>query len=283
MAKKRAYAEWGRQPLGPVGIEYDHARAEGLVFFAPLSGAHGTRDLVKQQLGVRTGLEAYLPTQGGAIHHLFGTSNYATFSELPDLSYTTPTTIAWTQEARSTSAYSTVLNIKATGATYGFTIFLSASDANYYFVVGRRENVSLANTQFNTPAGPVTDNVLNRFVLTLPSGTSTGAGARLWRDGVELTGTAVVTASTFGDNTVANFRIGALDDGSNVFEGLIGDLRIWSRVLPDGDAEDESTVPGGWKLYAKSRILVPVSAGGGGGFQAAWARNRSQVIGAGVR
>ena len=35
-------------------------------------------------------------------------------------------------------------------------------------------------------------------------------------------------------------------------------------------------------LFEPRRIWVPVSAGGGGGFQAAWARNRSQVIGAGV-
>lgn len=36
-------------------------------------------------------------------------------------------------------------------------------------------------------------------------------------------------------------------------------------------------------VYEPRRIWVPVSAGGGGSFQAAWARNRSHVIGAGVR
>lgn len=264
MAKKRAYAEWGRQPIGPVGIEYDHARAEGLVFFAPLSGAHGTRDLVQEQLGVRTGLEAYLPSQAGALHHLFGSSSYADFPVLPAVGHTTPTTIAWTQEPRSTSAYSAVLWIKPTGATYGFAIYESAADSAYYFVVGRRNPTGGGAdvSKFSANVGAVTSDRLDRFVLTLPSGMTSGAGARLWRNGVEIAAGTSLPSNEFGTNTTAAFRVGALESGADPFEGLIGDMRIWSRVLPDGDAEDESTVPGGWKLYAKSRILVPVSAGG---------------------
>lgn len=38
-----------------------------------------------------------------------------------------------------------------------------------------------------------------------------------------------------------------------------------------------------WQIFEPRRIWVPVSAGAGSSFNAAWVRNRSQVIGAGVR
>lgn len=266
--KKERFAPWLKQPDGPVGINKGHPRADGLEFFAPLSGAHGTLDLVRSQLGTRTGLEAYLPAQNGALHHLFGASNYASFTEvLSAIGTTTPITIAWTQEPRSTSGQSAIIDWQfGTGGTHpSFTVYQSASLSGYYFNVGPRGSGGGVgdSVSFSASVGAVTNDKLDRYVLRCLSGVldRTGAGYDLWRNGVQIAGTTDA-ANKFGWATPSTMRIGALADGSDPFEGLIGDFRIWSRVLSDGDAAAESTLPEAYALYAPRRILVPVSAGG---------------------
>lgn len=260
MAGKLIRSQWERQPVGPVGINWGHARAEGLAFFAPLSGAHGTRDLVAEQLGTRTGLEAYLPTSG-AIYHQFGTGNFCNFPEVPaGITGSTPITFAWTQDPRSTTGYSTVLTFAATGVTNGFAIFLSSSDSAYFFTAGHRNAGNVAS--FSSSIGAVTNDRLDRFVLTVSGGVTSNTVSHytLWRNGERFT---TATASTYSASTSSVFRIGALEDGSNPFEGLIGDMRMWARVLSDGEAEEESTVQGSWALYQPQRIWVPGSVAGG--------------------
>ncbi len=58
-------------------------------------------------------------------------------------------------------------------------------------------------------------------------------------------------------------------------------LSFFARI-PRGGLDIQQISANPYALIEPRRIWVPVSAGGGGGFQAAWARNRSQVIGAGV-
>ncbi len=261
MAAKLLRLGWERQPVGPAGINWGHPRAEGLAFFAPLSAAHGTRDLVAEQLGTRTGLETYLPSQAGAIHHLFGTSNFVDFPEMPaSIGGTTPVTFAWTQEPRATSAYSTVLAFTATGVANGFAIFLSSSDPGYHFTAGPRNSGNVAN--FSSAIGAVTNEVLDRYVLTVSGGVTSNTVSQytLWRNGVRYT---TASATSYSTSTSTGLRVGALQDNSNPWEGLIGDLRMWSRVLSDGEAEAESTLPEAYALYAPQRIWVPSSAIGG--------------------
>lgn len=264
MALKLIRRPWGRQPLGAAGINWGHPRAEGLVFFAPLSGAHGTRDLAAEQLGTRTGLEAYLPSQAGAIHHLFGTSNFVDFPTVPSaIGSTTPFTVAWTQEPRSTSGFATPLAVNFGSGTNSFAIYQSQSDATYVFVVGPR-GTGGGNSfvpSFNS-VGNLVDNQLDRFVLQVINGSQSSGVVDyvLWRNGVRFT---TASTATFGSHTSAIFRVGARETGADPFEGLIGDLRMWSRVLSDGEAEAESTLPEAYALYAPQRIWVPAVVAGG--------------------
>lgn len=266
MAKRPVLRQWRGQPLGPVGVNWGHSRAEGLQFFAPLSAAHDLRDLAGEQRATRTGLETYARSQSGAHHLLFGSSNYADFPVVPArIGTTTPFTVAWTQEPRATSGYSTILNVNfgTAGADTAFAIFLSASDATYYFTAGPR--ASSGAHSWSVAAGAVANDRLDRFVLTGAGGPSstTASDWTLRRNG-ELVTRGTTTA--YAGNTSASFRIGALETaGDHPFEGLIGDMRMWSRVLSDDEAEVESTIDGALELYAPRRIWVPFSAGGGAG------------------
>lgn len=266
MARKLGYRAWQRQPVGPAGINWGHPRAEGLAFFAPLSGAHGTRDLVRGQLGARTGLEEYRPSQFGAIHHAFRTGNYASFPEVPaSIGPTTPFTVAWTQEPRSPSGYATVVACQfgTGGVDYGFVVYQGTSADAYSLSAGARGGGTAQGNSWAS-SGVLTDQQLDRFVLTSSGGPTAVGGTtwRLWRNGVLLTRDG---DATFGANTTAQFLVGAREGPADPFPGLLGDMRMWARVLSDGDAEEESTIAGSWELYAPQRILVPVSAGGGGG------------------
>jgi hypothetical protein len=269
MALKLVRRPWGRQPIGAAGINWGHPRAEGLAFFAPLSGAHGTRDLVQEQLGVRTGLEEYVPAQNGAIYHRFFSANRADFPLLPlGIGLNTPFTLAWTQEPRSGSAYSALLvvNFGTAGTDHQFTIYQSTSDASYSMVTGPLGAWSSAsNTPRFSGIGVAANERLDRFVLQCSGGSQsvTTGDYVLWRNGERFTTSATAVISAY---RTAAFRIGALSDAGDPFEGLIGDMRMWSRVLSDGEAEEESTVHGSWALFEPQRIWVPVSTVGGGSY-----------------
>lgn len=69
--------------------------------------------------------------------------------------------------------------------------------------------------------------------------------------------------------------------GARTWNGIVSGCAIGVGALSAGFARDVSgDFPG--TLFAPSQIIIPVSAGGGS-FNPAWARNRSSVIGAGVR
>lgn len=264
MAKRAIPRKWLRHPPGWVGINWAHPRAVGLEFFAPLSAGHDMRDLVSEQRATRTGLEDCLPTKSGALHLVFGSGNYADFPAAPaGIGKTTPFTVAWTQEPRATSAYSTVMEFQfgTAGADQTFIVYLAAADSSYAFVAGPRGS---STHSWSSAVGFVTDNVLDRYILRSSGGptSTTAANWSLYRNGALVSiGADTVTSG----NTAASARIGAHDGASDPFEGLIGDVRMWSRVLSDDEAEVESTVDGALELYAPRRIWVPVSAGGGAG------------------
>lgn len=65
----------------------------------------------------------------------------------------------------------------------------------------------------------------------------------------------------------------------------IGVPLVIARILDDAEIarlhEEQRRNP--WSLFTERPIWVPVSSGGGSGFNAAWARQRSAILGAGMR
>ena len=199
----------------------------------------------------------------------FGASNYVDFPTVPPtIGASTPFTVAWTQEPRATSAYSTILNVNfgTAGVHNSFVIYLSAADSSYYFTAGPR--TPGAAHSWATAAGPVTNGALDRYVLRGAAGSqsTTGSDWTLYRNGIIV---ARGTSTTYGANTAGGFRIGALLGATDVFEGLIGEMRLWSRALSDQEMAAESTLLGSMELYAPLARRVFVGAAGGAALQGA--------------
>lgn len=236
------------QPIGPIEIDWGHPRTEGLVFCAPLNPWTDTLDLVRKEKGTRTGLENYHSTSVG-LYHLFGSGNYVDFPTTPpNISSTTPFTIAWTQDARSTSGYASVIEVQFSASTSTFLIYQAASDSSYQFIPGPNSGASCPI--FST--GNISNDKLDRFVLQVKGGSqnATASNYVLYRNGVSVAQTG--GTSPFAGNSSACFRIGTLSGGGDPFEGIIGDFKIWNRILTDSECEVESVPTGAFDIYKPS-------------------------------
>jgi hypothetical protein len=102
----------------------------------------------------------------------------------------------------------------------------------------------------------------------------------MWINGVLLTASNGNSfASPTGNSVIGNSSPGSL---ANDWNGRVWMFVLCNGLLSDAHAFEISNNPG--LLFEPQRLLFPLTVGGGGGgFLAAWARNRSHVIGAGVR
>lgn len=252
-------------PVGGHRINRAHPRAQGLCFFAPLRDAYGLVELHSGQMMAPTGLSSRLVTLAGSALS-FGTSSYADFTPPPQIGANTPFTVAWTQEARSTSGYSTILNVNfgTAGAHNGFLIY-EGTVADVYRMSAGPQAVGGAHS-WATAIGAVTNNRLDRFVLRAAAGSqsTTGSDFTLWRNGVLISRDS---SSSFAANTSAGAKIGTRMGGApDPWEGAILDMRLWARVLSDDESANESQQARVGELYEPLRIWIPayVAPAGGG-------------------
>lgn len=244
---------WTRQPQTPIGIDWGNPITNGLLLSA-LPNAFDGRNLVNGKSLTKTGALAAAVNQDG-VYPTFATNNYVDF-DAGICSYTTPTTIAWTQEPRATSNYSAILQWKATGATNPFLIYTSATDVNYQFNAGVGNGGFNLNKRFGV--GLATNKVADRFCLILPSGTSTAADSILYRNGALVDSLSVAAEQSFGSSTANVSRIGALSTAGDPFEGLLGNVNVWGRALTETEAAAWTRNP--WQLFAPQQIIIPTPA-----------------------
>lgn len=249
------------QPQCSVGLDKSSPLMQGLLFHAPMHPQWGMRDLVSGSPAVLTGMAAQGVNKYGALP-LFGASNYADFTVPPTLDGNKPVTFAWVQEPRGTSSFGTILNIKPpVNGTNAFLIFGSDAVGGYGLVLGNR-NGSAVSANFESNIGWFTNNRVDSFVATLSVGINDTSGTlgnyRVWRNGVPY---SPGSTTTLGLNTVAGFRVGSRDAASDPFEGLIGGMTIWQRVLTDAECLLMSTRPSA--IYAPLRRpwLTPAPSG----------------------
>lgn len=239
----RRIKQWRKQPQVSTLLDNGSSLRRGLLFHAPLHPQWGMRDLVSGAAATKTGLLTNGSNDYGLMP-VFGTSNYADFTVPPTLDGALPCTIAWVQEPRSTTGFSTILNIRpALNAGNAFLIYEAASNSAYSLAVGNRSGGSVV-ANFDSTVGAVTNGRLDFYVVTVSGGMNDVSGTLgnfvLWRNGVKL---APGGLTQFGANTTASFRIGALETAGDPFEGLIGGVTIWQRVLNDAEAFLMSTRP----------------------------------------
>lgn len=259
-AYSRILLPWDSQPQEVVAVDWQKPISQGLVGLFPLSPASGFRDLVSGQGPTITGTVDLAANANGLFRN-FGSSKYIDYASPPrGLTPTTPVTVAWTQEARSTTAQSTVLNLNVgtAGVDSSFVIYQSASTSAYYFTAGPRRTSGAQS--WSAAVGALTNNVRDVFVLTSSGGLGSLVDAdwELYKNGALV---AHGTTTTYGTNTTAGFRVGTLVESTgDPFEGIIGDLHFWSRVLSVQERIEWSRNVN--MAYVDRSIWVPVSAGG---------------------
>ncbi len=255
---------WTRQPQGAAGVDWGNSITSGLQLLAPLNPGRGFVDLVSGRSLTKTGALTAAPSSLG-LYPTFANGSYVDFdAALRGVTNTTPTTIAWTQEPRSTSAYSALLNWRVSGSANTFLVYQAAADANYYFNLGLQTGSASDISTFGGALGAVTNNRADRFCLILPSGTNSPniAGVALYRNGLLIARAGGASGNQFGASTATGARIGALLNGTDPFEGLIGNFHIWGRALAGNEAEAWTRNP--FVTQIPLRIPIPTAAAAAG-------------------
>jgi hypothetical protein len=246
---------WTRQPQGPTRINWVHPLANGLAFLSPLRPVGGLGDLVAGALPTITGgVVAELNNRGQFAS--FASGRYLDFQAPAAIGPTTPATIAWTQEPRNTVSNSTILHLQTgtAGSTKAFLIYQSTT-GTYNFTAGPSSGTAHANS-WSAAAGAPTNNRRDAFVLSSAGGltSTTGTDWTLYRNGILL---ARGTNTSFTNVTSAGFRVGALLSGGDPWEGLIGDLHMWARVLTEQEAVSWSANVN--QLFEPRSLYIPTA------------------------
>lgn len=254
---------WTRQPQTVVGVNWAHQRANGLCFFSPLGDAFGFRDLITQQWFTKVGLGTGVVTPEGQTK-LFGTSNYCTFTPPAQIGPTTPLTIAWTQLHTVSTSASVVAQINfGTGGTHRPLLIYESATGASAFLAGPQVFAGAHN--WASSVGVPVNGQIDRFVLVAAGGSQsiTGSDWTLYRNGALM---ARGTTTNFADSALAGARLGVRESApTDPFDGALLDVRIWARPLTPSEAADESIRIKAAELYQPRRIIIPVSAGAGGG------------------
>lgn len=251
---------WARQPQIPVAIDQSNQFGKRLAFCAPLNPAVGLIDLVSNQFATKTGSLTPASNSEG-LYPLFGTSNYLDFPTKPrGIGATTPCTIAWMQEARSTASYSTILNLQVgtPGSTPKFAILQSVSDANYYFTAGPQQTNGAHS--WSVALGAVVNNRVDRFILTAVGGLTslTASDWNLYRNGVLV---SRGTSYTYASSTTDAFRVGDLGVAEHPWEGLIGELNIFTGAFSAQEVNLYNDNPRQIFASQQRNIYVSVASG----------------------
>lgn len=120
--------------------------------------------------------------------------------------------------------------------------------------------------------------------------TYNGATARIYKNGVLRNSGSQTGDITYPNSADRGPGLASFWDypfNNRALNGRIFLAALWDVGLSEGYATEITKSPqAAFEAVLGQSCLwlpMPAAAGGGGGFQAAWARNRSQVIGAGVR
>lgn len=249
------------QPQDFGALDWGDSITAGLLFHAPLHPGWGMLDLVSGAACTKTGLGTSAATPAGVMP-VFGSGSYADFTAPANFDGSLPFSIAWVQQPISPTGYSTVLDVRPpVNAANSFLILQSEFDITYQFVVGPRDGGGNGK-QARFDVGLQTHGRLDMFVLVAPAGLATASSAYvLYRNGVRQA--AAVASPAFGAASPTGMRVGSvLGSPGDPFEGLLGCVSVWARVLSDTECLRMSTQP--QSIYAPQIISIPWPAASSG-------------------
>ena len=266
-------SRWTRQPTTPVEVDWSHPLARGLencllpVFALANFGKQGTVTGTKQSIAPWGNARGFYTTDG------VGTGDRITFAGNNPVATGKRTVLAqylyhttgggsvgriYNRSAAGTNAASEVLRIRtANGLDYGRHVGGADVSASYWAA----PSIDVAHTSVVTSDGV------------------TRANSRHYMDGAlqtRLGDGATISTAQAATNVLA---IGNAANGNAGFDGKISLVVLWKTEFSAAEALELTINP--WQIFKPlvRRIYFDAAAGT---FQAAWARNRSQVIGAGV-
>lgn len=233
-----------RQPQVLPTLDIGNTLTRGVVSHMPLHPGWGMRDLVTHAIATKTSLTTIANTRIGTFHD-YTSAGYADFTvqgPLDTIGPTTPFSIAWIQEPRATSSYSTVINFKTSSMTTSFLIYQAVADGSYNFIMGPRASTNCAG--FSSAVGGNVDGRMDYYVLIGYGGPSSTTPANwiLYANGRRFT---ALSQAPFGGDSTAGLRIGRYlgGAGGDSFEGALGHFTIWNRAINEGEAYRLSVNP----------------------------------------
>jgi hypothetical protein len=259
---------WDSQPQEAVEIDWENPLTKGLAFSAGLSSRLIFRDDVLGKNGTPSGSVVISPSRIGTSAQFDG-SSYLDYGSGGLISSTSPFTITLYEETGTAGAYNSLFAFSA--GTTRFVMY-RGTGAGYTCVIGPL-NGGATVREFSS-LGAQTAGEKIRFVITGTGGLGSVTGLRLWANGVEQTSGTSNLSAAGGNNSIGWGGV------NNKFNGKLSDVNLIERIWSDAEIKSYFDQPN--QLYRARSIPVPVSAGGSGTFNPAWARQGAKFIGMGI-
>lgn len=270
-----------RPPQGPWVLNRGSTQACCLVAFYPLNGLLKDRNLVSGRYhltGVNGGatITAGGP-DGGQCHHCTGSDPPTAYSTSGDVPITTwPVTLAgwFNPEAASDPSGGTILaNTSDNSSQLGWQI--KQNGAN---VTANVEGSGYVGVSADTVKTIATAGVWYHGAGVFAANNSTAA---FLNGGGKGTNGSTANAPSGLDKVIVGALRSTIDAYS--FDGKLAHCCIWNRALSDAEVWALYDPATRWDLYYPlGRKVWSFAVGGGGGFQAAWARGCNVIITPGV-
>ena len=186
--------------------------------------------------GTVTGTTAFGTVVGEITSFDFDGSSYITLDDEPfDFERTDAFSVSFWIKITSTGTYYVLAKQNSGSGNNGWAILFHSSGASGVLRMELSDAATGGNVhQLGTTAGTITDNSTWKYYTMTYDGSSNISGMKIYVDGaLQVTGT---------DNAIANsilldtdLVIGASSNGVLDFNGELGDLQIWHRVLTAGE------------------------------------------------
>ena len=260
----------GQRPSGPVLLNHESPRAQGLGVWVP----DGLWDYVRNVGPVQRTAPSLigLPTIGQARRFAEASSNYIDFPHVPWLDTCAAASFAfWQANAQATAGrygHRLAQQTVWVGNNSGFSIFEFNGSADVLAFAFR-------NTGTESPTFSGFSGGPHRVVVTYAAGTLS-----VYRNG-QLVGTSTSATASL-PSTSEYFSIGRGNGSSPAYYASadLADICAWSRVLTPAEVWADYDPATRWDLYWQRRRTFFIPAGGGGSFNPAWAAGSNVILGA---
>ena len=183
--------------------------------------------------GTVTGTTAFGTVVGEITSFDFDGSSYITLDDEPfDFERTDAFSVSFWIKVTATGTYYVLAKQNSGAGNNGWAILFHSSGASGVLRMELSDASQGGSThQLGTTAGTITDNSTWKYYTMTYDGSSNLTGMKLYVDGaLQVTGSNDAIANST-KNLSHDLVIGASSNGNLDFEGELGDLQIWYRVL----------------------------------------------------